>query len=159
MLCAGINLETTRFSNISLKKKEAPDFAEFIYEIFRCCNAHGVSVPERFSVLPTNGTHNSDWLLGPEELHMPDRVIWVLLGVVVFSKVNSDKKIKDGYYLSLGGERFTINEWWGREVDFRSIANRFNQVRVGIERLDRLKTADPERSAVFEIKIINPSQI
>jgi hypothetical protein len=89
--------------------------------------------------MPSQGGFGSKWGLGYGELHMPDRVVWALLAVSVFSKVNKGEKTTGSYYLSLGDERFTISEWWGREDDFRSIADRYNQVRVKLDKLERLE--------------------
>jgi hypothetical protein len=89
MMGAGLNLVETRFTNIKLRNTASPDLAEIIYEIFRCSHAHGDEVPPNFSVLPSQGGFGSVWGLGYGELHMPDRVVWALLAVSVFSKVNS----------------------------------------------------------------------
>lgn len=139
MIGAGLNLVETKFSNIQLKNTSAPDLAEVIYEIFRCSHAHGDEVPPEFSVLPSHGNFYSKWELGNGELHMPDRVIWALLAVAVFSKVNAQEKSEGSYYLSLGDERFLIADWWGREEDFRPIAAKCNQTRVKIDGLERLE--------------------
>jgi hypothetical protein len=106
MLVAGLNLVETRFTNIQLRNNRAPDFAEVVYEIFRCSHAHGDEVPCAFSLLPTAGRFNSEWVFGKNELHMPDRVLWALLSVAVFSKVNRHEKTAGAYYLSLGDEQF-----------------------------------------------------
>jgi hypothetical protein len=50
MIGAGLNLVDTRFSNIKWRKIASPDFAEIIYEVFRCSHAHGDEVPPSFSV-------------------------------------------------------------------------------------------------------------
>ncbi len=77
--------------------------------------------------------------LGHGELHMPDRILWGLISVAVFAKVNAVERSTGTYYLSLGAERFTISEWWGREDDFRQVAGRYNQTRVKLDKLDRLE--------------------
>ena len=136
MIGAGLNLVETRFPNVPLRTTATPDLAEIIYEVFRCNLAHGDEVPLTFAVTPSHGEFFSQWLLADRELHMPDRVIWALLGVAVFSKANKDESSSGDYYLSLGTERFLIAEWWGREDDFRPIAERFNSVRVKLEGLE-----------------------
>jgi hypothetical protein len=65
--------------------------------------------------MPSQGGFGSEWGLAYGELHMPDRIVWALLAVSVFSKVNKGEKTTGSYYLSFGNERFTISEWWGRE--------------------------------------------
>ena len=131
MSSAGVNLVDTRFANIQISKNNEPDFAEIVYEIFRCAHAHGDEVPPEYSLLPSTG-----WGLGHGELHMPDRILWGLISVAVFAKVNAVERSTGTYYLSLGAERFTISEWWGREDDFRQVAGRYNQTRVKLDKLD-----------------------
>jgi hypothetical protein len=154
MIGAGLNLVETRFTNVHLRNNHSPDLADIIYEIFRCGHAHGDEVPAQFSVRPTTGGFNSDWLLGPGEIHMPDRVVWALLSVAVFSKVNRSEKSSGAYYLSLGDDRFPVCDWWGREDDFRPVANRYNQTRVKLDKLDRLGKPDPS-TASNQVDIVN----
>jgi hypothetical protein len=70
---------------------------------------------------------------------MPDRVVWALVAVSVFSKVNKGEKTTGSYYLSLGDEQFLISEWWGREDEFRPIVAKYNQMRVKLDKLERLE--------------------
>jgi hypothetical protein len=135
MIGAGINLVETRFTNIRLRNTASPDLAEVIYVIFRCSHAHGDEVPPNFSVLPSQGGFGSTWGLGDGELHLPDRVVWALLAISVFSKVNKGERTTGSYYLSLGDEQFPISEWWGREDEFRTTAAKYNQTRVKLDNL------------------------
>jgi hypothetical protein len=138
MIGVGLNLENTRFGNVGLKKNPNPDLAEIIYEIFRCNHAHGDAVPIKFSVTRSHGGWDSTWEIAHGELHMPDRVLWALLGIAVFSKANAGESTAGNAWLSLGDEHFPIAEWWGREDDFRPIATRYNTRRVKLEGLERL---------------------
>jgi hypothetical protein len=115
-------------------------------------------VPPEFSILPTTGPFNSTWSLGNGELHMPDRVVWALLSVAVFSRVNRHETTTGNYYLSLGDERFPIREWWGREDEFRPIAERYNKVRVKLDRLERLEKpgTGSDKDQVEQLIIVNP---
>jgi hypothetical protein len=149
MLGAGLNLLETRFDNLQLHNSRSPDLAEIIYEVFRCHHAHGDEVPLAFSVIPSENQFLSRWRLANGELHMPDRVVWALLAVAVFSKVNHNEANTGTYYLSLGNEVFPISEWWGRENDFRPIAERYNQIRVkldGLERLEKRRNIDTSKN-------------
>lgn len=157
MMGAGFNLEESRFANIQLKKNTSPDFADIVYEILRCSHAHGDEVPSSYSILPSVGEFHSAWELGLGELHMPDRVVWALLAVSVLSEVNKHETTTGTYYLSLGDERFPVKEWWGRENDFRPIADRYNKVRVKLDGLDRLEKAKGDGSDRVELlQISNP---
>lgn len=158
MVGAGLNLVETVFSNVHLKNNPSPDIAEIIYEIFRCSHAHGDEVPQNYSILPTTGTQISNWGFGFDELHMPDRIIWALLAVAVFSKVNAQEKSDGNYYLSLGDNRFPIRDWWGREDEFRPVADRYNQTRVKMDKLERLRNpgGSPQSGGVDVVHIIQP---
>jgi hypothetical protein len=155
MIGAGLNLVETRFSNVPLQSNRSPDLADVIYEIFRCSHAHGDEVPPSYSIIPTEGSVVSKWGLGRGELHMPDRIIWALLAIAVFSKVNAGEKSVGTYYLSLGDDRFPVCDWWGREDDFRPVADRYNQTRVKLDKLDRLG-ADAASNTVESVRIIRP---
>ena len=101
---AGLNLVDTRFSNIKLRKTASSDFAEIIYEVFRCSHAHGDEVSPSFKVTISKGEFLSRWTLAEGELHMPDRVVWALLAVAVFSQVNRGEE-STGKLLSLTRHR------------------------------------------------------
>jgi len=139
MIGTGLNLVETRFENVPLRNNPSPDLAEIIYEVFRCKHAHGDEVPPSFSVIRCEGGFGSRWLLAKGELHMPDRVVWALLGVAVFSRANKNEKTTGDYFLSLGADKFPIAEWWGREDDFRLIADRYNSIRVKLANLGDIK--------------------
>ncbi len=158
MIGVGINLEETRFANIRLPKLEQPDLAEIVYYIFRCSHAHADEVPEEFTLIASEGNFGSGWMLGNNQFHMPDRIVWALLAVTVFSNVNANEFTTGNYYLSLGNERFPVSEWWGREDDFRPIAERYNQVRVKLEKLERLTKvrADDPAASVYHLHIVQP---
>jgi hypothetical protein len=160
MIGSGIDL-TTCFSNMRLGDNHSPDLADVVYKIFRCSYAHGDEAPASYSVIPTAGPFGSRWVLEHGELHMPDRITWALLAVVVFSKVNAREKSDGAYYLSLGHDQFTICNWWGREDDFRPVAARYNQTRVKLDKLDRLGTAPPDGGSnkAEQVAIIQPYPI
>ncbi|MDR3448713.1 MAG: hypothetical protein P4M15_03010 [Alphaproteobacteria bacterium] len=158
MLGGGVNLVDCRFANIKLNKISAPDLAEFVYEVFRCSHAHGDEVPSVYSILPTAGSQLSNWSFGHGELHMPDRIVWALLAVAVFAKVNAHEKSEGDYYLSLGNDRFPLCDWWGCETDFRPFAERYNQTRVTFQGLDRLEKSggDPNKDQTEIVMIVQP---
>ncbi|MDE2347512.1 MAG: hypothetical protein KGL92_03320 [Gammaproteobacteria bacterium] len=140
MIGAGLNLIETKFTNIRLRNSAAPDLAEVIYEILRCSHAHGDEVPPQYSIIPSPDPGYTRWELKKDELHMPGRIIWALLGVAVFSKANASETSVGTHYLSLGANQFPISDWWGREDDFRPFAEKSNQTRVKVEGLERLGT-------------------
>jgi hypothetical protein len=140
MIGAGLNLVDTKFTNINLRNTSTPDLAEIIYEILRCSHAHGDEVPKQYSIIPSPDPGYTRWELKKDELHMPGRIIWALLGVAVFSKANASESSVGTHFLTLGEERFLISDWWGREADFRPFADKINQTRVKMDGLERLGT-------------------
>ncbi len=97
MLAIGINLETTTFSWIRLKKRNSK-FSEVIYEVFRCNLAHGSPIPQgsgltvRFSHMARRAK------FGPDLIELPDTAIFALLAVVVFARTNAGQRIGSDYF-------------------------------------------------------------
>jgi hypothetical protein len=153
MMGAGINLVDTRFENVPLPTNPSPDFAEIISKIFRCHDTHGDEIPLTYSVTKSEVDFVSHWALLDGELHMPNRVGFALLAVAVLSRVNGDVQSRTDHWLALGDDRFPIRDWWGREDEFRQIADRYNQTRVKIEGL-RMPPIGPEgpKEAVLVVK-------
>jgi len=115
MLAIGINLRETIFEPIDLGSHE-PNFAQIIYEIFRCNLAHGDNIPLGFEI---EFTENDQWrsaIIGKEKFVLPDTLTFALLSVVVFSEVNSEQRIgNEDYYLTHDQRKFVIDEYWGKE--------------------------------------------
>jgi hypothetical protein len=131
MILLGMNLDATRFPFIKIPKNKNPDFADVVYSVFRCALAHGDAISPKYDLVPSYGTHGSNWRAGADgSLNLPDRLIPALQSIAVFSKVNADLPDLGTCYISLGDEHFPINEWRGREDDFRPIAQRYNKNRV-----------------------------
>jgi hypothetical protein len=133
MLGCGINLVETRFNKVPLAKNSAPDIAEIIYEVFRCNHAHGSEHPPNYSFSSCVGTEITVVELADGILKLPDRIVFALLSIAVLSKVNRNQKAPDTYFLSLGQQQFLLKDWWGREDDFRTIADRYNQIRITLK--------------------------
>jgi hypothetical protein len=57
-------------------------------------------------------------------VRLSDRTIFGLLAVAVFSPVNADQHVPDGYHFTFGRRclRLEINQWWGRAADFPAVA-------------------------------------
>jgi len=126
MLAIGVNLSETEFTWIKLDKRQ-PRFAEIVYEIFRCNLAHGTEVPQGFSIELHKSDQWRSFSIAPQELILPDTLIFALLAIAVFSHVNADQRIGAAYHLSHGTRRFIIDEWWGRESEVQPY---FSQVAI-----------------------------
>ncbi len=157
MIGAGINLVETRFENVKLKRSEAPDFADIIYEVFRCGHAHGEEISSSFDLRITKGPYDSTWRMGHNSIHMPDRLLWALIGVAVFSRANYRERTTTEHYLTLAEEKFLVREWWGRESDLKVICEKYNKVRVKLEGLGGLLPPSPDHVEEEQsIVIYNP---
>ena len=146
MLGGGINQIETIFSNLKIDNGNGqlinnPDLADVIYHIFRCNSAHAKMISLNYELLPVKDGE-SRWEIGDDILKMPERIIWALLAVSVFS--NKLIKTDGDYFLTWGSEslglgiwKFYIKEWWGKEDEFRSflIDKNPNPTRVKIEGL------------------------
>jgi hypothetical protein len=155
MIGAGINLEETTFPNVKLKKVRSPDLAEIIYEKYRCYLTHGDEIPASYMMTPVPGPDQSDWIIGRDQMNVPDRIIWALLALAVFSNANATERSEGEYFLTLGEHRFVIREWWGREDEFRPIADLYNQVRVKMD-LDEFARSTPSGDQFEVVQIIQP---
>jgi hypothetical protein len=126
MAAPGIALAETRWPVRVAKPKAGggnPDIADVIYGIHRCAHGHGDALPDGFELLADAAGPDRVTRMHVEKGHvrLSDRVIFGLLAVAVLSPANKDQKVPDGYYLSFVGERFPINEWWGRVDDFVAV--------------------------------------
>jgi hypothetical protein len=129
-MLGSINFVDTRFTWGKVVKKDKPDLADIIYEAFRCAHAHGSEHPLEFSTIECVGTDKTIFRFEEGKIGLPDRIVFALLSVAILSTVNSDQRLPNGYYFSLGDEKFIINEWWGRENDFKNIAEKYNKTRL-----------------------------
>lgn len=134
-LGAGIDLEKTTFPEVKIKNGTPPDFAEIVYEVFRCAHAHGDEVPPQFNLI-MGGEDSLTWIMGEGTLQFPHTLLFALLFVAVFAPVNKDERPLGNSYLTLGGEphmsKFIIGDWWGRAADLQPIAQKYNKVRIHI---------------------------
>jgi len=124
----GIDLVETRFPvKVARPKAEGgkPDIADVLYGIHRCAHGHGDELPDGFELLPdaAGPPRYTRMLIEKGKVRLSDRVIFGLLTVAVLSPANEGQTVPDGYHLTFGGKVvLPINEWWGRAVDFASIA-------------------------------------
>lgn len=126
----GVDLDKTRFG-VDLKNPNPKinefDLADLIYKIHRCSHGHGDELLKGFELMPDaagpHGTTHFSLNLVDGTVRLSDRIIFGMLGVVVFSPVNAHQKSDYGYFLSYDGVELPINDWWGRASDFLEIAN------------------------------------
>src|SRR5690242_14470838 len=51
MVCPGINLVGTCWTNVPLDGTAEPDFADIVYTVYRCTHGHGDEIPKGFEHL------------------------------------------------------------------------------------------------------------
>ena len=165
MLGVGLNLQDTRFDNIPFDRLphwSPPDIAEVIYEKHRCTRAHGDDVPLSLELIAgTPGDYQ--WEVAHNHLRMPTSLIWALTASVVLCHVNHRIRSTGDMHLTLGDtnrhETFMVADWWGRESEFRIIAERWNNLRVtmiGLAGMEPLPSDRPLKPEEIEKLIFNP---
>jgi len=124
----GIDLPETRFP-VTVQRPKAPggqpDIADVIYGIHRCTHGHGDELPDGFALIQDAAGQNRITRMKVEKgkVRLSDRIIFGLLAVAILSPANKDQSVPDSYYLTFGeSTKLIINDWWGRESDFPSIA-------------------------------------
>lgn len=140
MTVAGINFDETRWDNVDLKDRngkpiENKDIASFIYHIFRCNQAHGKEIPQHYKLLKRDADGRLSYHIAENTLRIPETIIWGLIAICVFSKVNKNIVTKTSHYLTLGENHFSISDWWGLEDAFQPIAKKYNKTRVTLQGL------------------------
>jgi hypothetical protein len=100
-----------------------PDFADVVYGIHRCTHGHGDELPDGFELIRDAASAGITRFEGTRgTLKLSDRLIFGLLWVAVLAPENVDQRVPETYYLTLETQRFLINEWWGRYLEFEPIA-------------------------------------
>ncbi len=79
--------------------------------------------------------HPLSYHIAENRLHIPETIIWGLLGICVFAQANKDIQTQSPHYFTLGNNSFSISDWWGLEDSFRPIAEKHNPTRVTLQNL------------------------
>jgi hypothetical protein len=140
MTGSGINFNDTYFDNVPLtnekgKRIEKLDMASFVYYLFRCTQVHGKEIQTKYKLLPRSQNSPLSYHIADDRLHIPETLIWGLLSICVFCKLNNDIKTNTDHFFILGNNRFCISDWWGLEDSFRPIAEKHNPIRVALQGL------------------------
>lgn len=140
----GINLNETRFPIEVAKPKgigRGPDLADIVYGIHRCTHGHGSEMPKGFELMPDfrSGSVNTSSSIEKGRIQLSDRILFGLLAVAVMAPENTGQQTPAGYHLTLAGESYEINDWWGRRADFEEACAPLNTVQVTLDFGDWLK--------------------
>lgn len=131
----GINLNTTRFPVQVLKPKAPggdPDLADVVYGIHRCGHGHGSEIPKGFDLKLDFGSGSDITSIDIEQgrIRLSDRILFGLLAVAVMAPENIGQNTPAGYHLTLAGETYQINDWWGKRAEFEKVCALVNTVQV-----------------------------
>ncbi len=132
-MVGGLNFTGSRFGFMVDGKRRGGDFADLVYEVFRCAHAHGDVVPPEYSLMPhkpVGGVIEFWAMTDGSALHMPHTILPALLSVAVFSESSAGIVAGEEHFLSLGPHEFLLRESWGREDIIRPIADAAAPVRV-----------------------------
>jgi len=110
----GLMASTVRvpFSHPNLKPDSAGTVGieDIIYHVIRCSLVHSDDKATRI-------VWNSAVALGLDlagQLILSDKLVWGLLGAVIFSPFNKDEKIAATYWISIADYKMFVSEFWGR---------------------------------------------
>lgn len=128
MMSLHVDLGRTTFANLGiLSLRQVPDFADVIYHVHRCIQAHGGETPDGFVTIIKGHPEIAAWSIGKDRLQFSERLVWVLAAITIFSEVN---RCHLGECSSLrfewGLKRMNVSDCWGLEDSLRPIAKRFN---------------------------------
>ena len=140
MVGSGINFNETKWHNMRAedghgKVLKDADIADIIYHVYRCGQVHGNEIPKHYKLLPRNSDGTLAYHIAKGVLNIPETIIWGLMAICVFSSANADISTDKGHFLTLGGNRFSISDWWGLEESFKPIALKYNLTRITLEGL------------------------
>ena len=142
MTGAGINFDETIWENLDPKgarmSKVKLDLASIIYYFIRCPQAHGDTVDKQISFSSKQVDGSVTYGIQKGKLTLPDSLIFGLLGIAVFCKVNKDLVCDYEHWLAYQNNRFGIKDWWGLEDSFKPIALKYNKNRITLDNLGGL---------------------
>jgi hypothetical protein len=99
-----------KHSDVKLDQDGFCSLEEIIYHVIRCGLIHGNGIDPKIEwnkIITLGLTQNGNLLLS-------DKLIWGLIGSIVFSEVNSNQKTGDFCWISIADFKFFINDIWGR---------------------------------------------
>jgi hypothetical protein len=128
MALNGINVQESTFEHINIRGIAQPRLPDLIYHIVRCGLVHSTGLPSTLQF-----AEGRTLFFTKDLTVLPAQVLWGLVAIAVFAKVNSTEQSEGEYYLSYKGQRFLIKDHWGREDLIRPVYDRHVQVRVALK--------------------------
>jgi hypothetical protein len=120
MALGGINVNDSIFGNFPIPGNPEPKFKDIVYHTIRCNLVHDEGIPDKISF-----SEGNEMIFAPGILALPKKLIWGLVGIVVFCPANALEQTDPTYWLSIYENRLLINDFWGQaETAKRIYVNR-----------------------------------
>lgn len=136
LMFGGINLQETVFPFKDSKGKIGIQFADIVYEKFRCNLAHGDELPDGYAVTVqvADFQQHFDVDTKNQSMTLPQSVIYALGMACVLAPVNADQKIgNNGYHYRDTISSYVVDRWWGKADCARKIMDFEGQIRVKMD--------------------------
>lgn len=90
---------------------ETKKLEEVLYKLVRCALVHEASISDRIIITP-----DPCFGLSKDGKFILSRgLIWGMINAVIGSPANSRERAPDNYWISIGGQRISLNELWGKK--------------------------------------------
>lgn len=136
LMFGGLNLQETVFPFPDAKGKIGINFADIIYEKFRCNLAHGDELPSGYGISVQIAEHHQQFVMdiANQSMTLPQSAIYALGLACVLAPVNADQKIGSNlYHYRDTISAYVIDRWWGKADCARQIMDFEAQVRVKMD--------------------------
>lgn len=136
LMFGGLNLQETIFPFPNRKGTVGMNFAEIVYEKFRCNLSHGEELPDGFgvSIQIIEGCQQFSIDLMNNSMTLPQSVIYALGIVCVLAPVNANQQIGSyKYWYTDSINSYVIDRWWGKADCAKKIMDFNGQVRVKMD--------------------------
>ncbi|MGE0670647.1 MAG: hypothetical protein AB7H48_04270 [Parachlamydiales bacterium] len=133
----GVNLLQSSFSNLKVMDQGKiianPNLFDIIYHIMRCHLVHNSGIPENMEF-----NYDRDLIIAKEFISLPIGVIWGLLAIVVFSKINIEETSEGNAYFTYTqidsvSEKWEVSTHWGKEEVLRRTYEQYVKTRVNFQ--------------------------
>lgn len=136
LLFGGLSLKETVFPFRDAKGKIGIQFADIVYEKFRCNLAHGDELPDGYAVTVQIADFHQQFLIdvANQSMTLPQSAIYALGLACVLAPVNKDQKIGNtAYHYRDTINTYVVDRWWGKAGCARQIMDFDAQVRVKMD--------------------------
>ena len=136
LMFGGLNLQETVFPFNDAKGNVGINFADIIYEKFRCNLAHGDELPDGYGVSVQIAKGHQQFLIDipKRAMTLPQSAIYALGLACVLAPTNADQRIGSNlYHYRDPINSYIIDRWWGKADCARQIMDFDAQIRVKID--------------------------